>query len=109
MNRREFIQTSALAAMSGLTGAAGASPTDKKGMRAYMIQLGTRMWTKKGLKPSLDFNSAEWTKVTERAAVTGMNTLLVDLAEGVKWASHPEIGIPGSWTPARLKMELKRI
>jgi len=106
MNRREFIGMSAMAAASGLVGGVSAA-TKGEAMRAYMIQLGTRMWTDR--KESLDFEYPEWTSLTEKIAAAGMNMLLIDLGEGVKYASHPELAIPGSWTPERLREELKRL
>ena len=106
MNRREFIGMSAMAAASGLVGGVRAE-TKNEAIRAYMIQLGTRMWTDKPAK--LEFEYAEWVKVTEKAAASGFNALLIDLGEGVKYASHPEIAVPGSWSPVRLREELKRI
>ena len=106
MNRREFIGMSAMAAASGLVGGVRAE-TKNEAIRAYMIQLGTRMWT--DMPAKLEFEYAEWVKVTEKAAASGFNALLIDLGEGVKYASHPELAVPGSWSPARLREELKRI
>jgi len=107
MNRREFIGMTAMAAASGLVGGVSAATSGRKEIRAFMIQLGTRMWTDK--KDCLDFDYAEWVRLTEKAAASGMNTLLIDLGEGVRYASHPELGIPGSWSPERLRKELKRL
>ena len=106
MNRREFIGMSAMAAASGLVGGVRAATKDEA-IRAYMIQLGTRMWTDR--KDALDFEYPEWASLTEKIAAAGMNMLLIDLGEGVKYASHPELAIPGSWSPERLREELKRL
>ena len=106
MNRREFIGMSAMAAASGLVGGVRAATKDEA-IRAYMIQLGTRMWTDR--KDSLDFEYPEWASLTEKIAAAGMNMLLIDLGEGVKYASHPELAISGSWSSERLREELKRL
>ena len=79
----------------------------KNSIAAYMIQLGTRMW--KSAPEKLEFEYPEWRKVTEKAAAAGFNTLLIDLGEGVRYASHPELAVSGSWTPTRLREELARV
>lgn len=39
----------------------------------------------------------------------GINTVLIDLGEGVQYDSHPELAVKGSWTKAELRQELGRI
>ena len=38
-----------------------------------------------------------WQKVTDYAALNGINMLVVDLGEGLQYPSHPEVSIEGSW------------
>ena len=80
---------------------------EQKNIAAYMMYLGTRMWPVKGDK--LDFEYPAWRDITQKAASAGFNTLLIDLGEGVRYTSHPELAIEGSWSPAKLREELARV
>ncbi len=42
-------------------------------------------------------------------AAAGMNMLVIDLGDAVKYESHPEIAIKNAWTTKRLKTELARL
>ena len=80
----------------------------KKGeIAAYLAHLGTRMWT--SAPAALEFEYPVWEKVTAKVAAAGFNMIVIDLGEGVRYASHPELAVPGSWTPERLRAELKRL
>ena len=50
-----------------------------------------------------------WDEVTEYAANNGFNSVLIDLGDGVKYKSHPEIAVEGAWEPEYLKEELNRL
>ena len=50
-----------------------------------------------------------WRKVTEYLPTKGINTVVIDINEGVKLDSHPELAVPGSWEKAELKEELRRL
>ncbi len=55
------------------------------------------------------FDEKLWRALLGRMAAVGMNMVVIDLGDAVKYRSHPEIAVEGAWTPARLKRELKRI
>jgi hypothetical protein len=38
-----------------------------------------------------------------------MNMVVIDLGDGVKYQSHPEIAVEGAWTTDRLKSEVKKL
>lgn len=50
-----------------------------------------------------------WRKVTEYFPTQGINTVVIDICEGVQFDSHPELAVPGSWTKEEFKEEIKRI
>lgn len=50
-----------------------------------------------------------WKKVTDFLPNCGINTVLIDVGEGVKLDSHPELANPGSWGKQELKDELERL
>lgn len=59
--------------------------------------------------PDLTFDKTVWDKTLDRMAEVGMNMVVIDLGDGVKYNSHPEIAVTGAWSPSQLKKELKRI
>lgn len=92
---------------------------------SYLIHLGTHMWADRdGMLYGRDIpprgtmhkaadkmrtDKQEWISLTNEIAALGVNTLIIDLGEGVKYETHPELAIEGSWTVDELKEELKRL
>lgn len=111
-----------------------AAPPEKDEMIwAYLIHLGYNLWEDYSMEGydmetyPADFSEAEvrkwahlykpfltcetdvWDRVIERLAVSGVNTVVIDLADGVKYKTHPEISVRGAWTPKQLKEKLVQI
>ncbi len=89
---------------------------------AYLIHLGSNMWTKKekvltGIRHEEDFTYKDrmfcqkdvWNRVTEFLPTCGINTLVIDIGEGIRLDSHPEIAISGAWTKEEMRTELARL
>ncbi len=92
---------------------------------ADLIHLGTHMWADRdgmlyGRKQerrgamgvagdTLKCDKAEWQRVTTEMAAMGLNTLVIDLGEGIQYKTHPELAIEGAWTVEELKEELARL
>ena len=57
----------------------------------------------------LFFDKEVWHKVTEYLPTQGINTVVIDINEGVKLDSHPELAVPGSLEKAEFIEELKRL
>lgn len=57
----------------------------------------------------LHFDEAIWREATERMAQKGLNVVLIDLHEGVEYPRHPELAVEGSWSPDKLRDELRRL
>ena len=49
-----------------------------------------------------------WRRVTAHFAECGGNMLVIDLGDGVRYHSHPEIAVGGAWSVRKLKNELAR-
>ena len=77
-------------------------------MWAFYIQLGTNMWRKNGRKSSknlmdeeayyrdyLNCDKETWRKVTDFLPSCGVNTLVIDMGEGVRLDRHPELAVKG--------------
>lgn len=87
----------------------------------YMLHLGMNFWAEHheetpygdgdgcGAENFLRCDDGVWQRVTEFAAANGVNSLLIDLGEGVRYQSHPELAVEGSWSVERLKKELARL
>lgn len=91
-------------------------------IRAALLHLGSNMWGKKGRvnkskKDVEDFIYRDkmfcqkhvWEKVTEILPKLQFNTLFIDIGEGVRLDSHPELAIEGSWTKDELRKDLERL
>jgi len=86
---------------------------------ANLLHLSTNMWVdyerpesaedRSYYDPSLRFDKDLWDEVTERMAEAGLNMVVIDLGDGVKYESHPEIAVKHAWTPKRLRRELERL
>lgn len=100
----------------------GDTTMESKKIWAYLIHLGSNMWTKKGkvasgIRHEEDFTYKDkmfcqketWTKVTNFLPSCGINTLIIDIGEGVRLDSHPEIAIEGAWSKEELRAELERL
>ena len=91
---------------------------------ANLVHLGVDMWVdhsrlrdyplkltlqRGGPSDTLQCDSGEWRAITDRMAAKGLNMIVIDLAEGVKYPSHPELAVKGSWTPEELRAEIERL
>ena len=59
--------------------------------------------------PVLRFDDALWNDVMRRMSKVGMNMVVLDLGDGVRYASHPEIAVENAWGPAKLRDELAKL
>ena len=94
---------------------------NKEKMWAYFIQLGTNNSGKPNkhiefcmeeeweYRTSLYTDRETWTTITSLLPSYGFNTLLIDMHEGVKLDSHPELAVEGSWEKDEFIKELDRL
>ncbi|MCM8772426.1 MAG: Tat pathway signal protein [Candidatus Omnitrophica bacterium] len=89
----------------------------------YLIHLGYNMWEDHGPEhrvhpdekidylPRTKLRCKEdvWDYIVEKLPEYGVNLLVIDLGEGLKYESHPELAIEGSWSVEKFKNKLKRI
>lgn len=59
-------------------------------------------------KPYLRFDQGLWDDLLREMAAGGFNMLVIDLGDGVKYTSHPEIAVEGAWSVGKLREELKK-
>lgn len=104
LSRRSFI-INASAASTALT--AGCLSGDGKGvfraegqMRSVLLHLGHNMWGEAQKKMGLDERCFK--KAVAHIAKAGLNTLVLDIGEGMRYESHPELAIEGSWSAEKI-------
>ncbi len=86
---------------------------------AQLVHLGTRMWADRDgtwdelefikAKDTMQFDKSCWDSIMQRFVDEGINTVVIDLGEGVKYRSHPELAAPDAWTTEELKAELAKL
>ena len=62
-----------------------------------------RLWS-----DTLKCEDDTWRRVTKHFADCGGNMLIIDVGDGVRYHSHPEIAVSKAWSPRKLKDELAR-
>lgn len=93
-------------------------------MWCYLIHLSTHMWADDATPPNIthgtwyirpafqENNNVDlevWDSTVKFVAERQYNTLLIDLGDGVKYESHPEISAPDAWDKDFLKKKLDEI
>jgi hypothetical protein len=63
----------------------------------------------RGYRPYLQMSESLWNDATKKMVDQGMNMVLIDLGDGVKYESHPEIAVNNAWSTTRLRKELDRL
>jgi hypothetical protein len=90
---------------------------------AYLIHLGYNMWDDRGdwhrpvegeeipFPPRTYLRCEEdiFDLIVEKIKDAGMNMLVIDLGEGIKYKSHPEISVKGSWSVKKMKRKIEKI
>ena len=115
MNRRDFLRTGAAAALAMTAGSSFTGADESKPLIwSELLHLGKNMWgdTPRAYGPpqtSLGLDVTVWNEVTEKMSRAGLNMIVIDLGEGVRYQSHPELAIEGSWSTDRLREELVRL
>ena len=91
---------------------------------SVLVHLGTNLWLEKdntsGLEkypnearkvwkqpasPVLRFDEATWEAYRAQLAAHGVNAIVLDIADGLVYPSHPELAVEGAWTAERLARE----
>ena len=60
-------------------------------------------------KPFLRFDETLWNDIIRKMSQVGMNMLVLDLGDGVRYRSHPEIAVENAWSVEKLKEELIKL
>ena len=60
-------------------------------------------------KDRLHFDEPFWKELSLKLRQSGCNTILIDVGEGLRYPSHPELALKDSWSPEKLKTEIDRL
>ncbi|WP_373720322.1 Tat pathway signal protein, partial [Bacteroides heparinolyticus] len=63
----------------------------------------------RGYRPDLELSETLWKDAIDLMGKSGVNMVVIDLGDAVKYKCHPEIAVNNAWTVARLKQELHYI
>ncbi len=118
LNRRDFLQKAGLASVAAAVPATGAAaPAPKPLIWGNLLHLSMNMWEDwaapgkevRYYHPYLRFDEKLWNDLLTRMAAARMNLVVIDLGDGVRYESHPEIAVKGAWSVEKLKGELRKI
>ena len=77
---------------------------------AIYVMLGTQMWEwEKDNGKRISFDDEAWKIIVAEAHKNGLDTIVLDLGEGVRYGSHPELARPGAWSRERVREEVKAL
>lgn len=62
-----------------------------------------------GWHDRLRFDEESWRKAVEHMRAKGLNMLVVDIGEGMRFPSHPEIAAKDAWSAEKMNAEKKRL
>ena len=104
---------------------AGGAVPKKDLIWAALLHMGTNMWSDQPVESwgpykgddlklvckadHVRFDEAVWRRLTDRMARAGMNMVVIDLGEAIRYPSHKELWVKGSWEIDRFRKELARL
>ena len=59
-------------------------------------------------QPVLRADVNTFREICDKALRCGFDSVIIDLANGIKYKSHPEIAVEGAWTPEFMQEEVRR-
>lgn len=91
--------------------------TDGRGfIWGYLVHLSFGMWGDRigrhhydPLRPRLHFDERMWEELLRGMRRIGVNMAVIDLGDGVRYKTHPELATRGAWSRKRLREELGRL
>lgn len=82
-----------------------------------LLHLSFNMWEEyvsphrpfRGFRPDLRLSESLWNDSIEAMSKEGMNLVVIDLGDAIKYESHPEIAVNNAWSPSKLQKELDKM
>lgn len=100
--------------LSTLAQTTAASSTSNDMIWSILLHLGRNMWgdTQNAYTPPVDRLTCDenlWKELTTKSAKSGLNMIIVDLGEAIRYQTHPELAVDGSWSVEKLQEDLQRM
>lgn len=102
--------------MSALSQDRTSSKSDTK-IWANLVHLGFNMWAGPNdlrtsefinASPDLRFDQDLWDDLLQFSAASGVNMFVLDIGEGMRYESHPELAANGAWSTVVMRREIAR-
>ena len=77
-----------------------------KTMWGIMVYLSDNQWLP--VNDKITFEEEAWECILKGAVDAGVNTVLMDVGDGVEYKSHPEISVQNAWSKEKVRAEAKR-
>ena len=80
-------------------------------VKGTLLRLGVKVSNAKAVRNLTDlmFDEDVWNDVVDAMAKAGMNTIFLDILEGLHYGSHPELSIHNAWSRQKMREEIKRL
>ncbi|WP_206610972.1 hypothetical protein [Mariniphaga sediminis] len=93
------------------------SPAKAEKVWGCLLHLSFNMWEEyisphrpfRGFRPDLELSEPLWNDAVQKMADEGVNMIVIDLGDAVRYDSHPEIAVNNAWSTSRLKTELAKM
>ncbi|MBQ9976352.1 MAG: hypothetical protein IJP16_07555 [Clostridia bacterium] len=76
-------------------------------MWSILIHLNSNMWSS-SVKDVNTWDEEMWDYILDECVKTDINTIVLDVGNGIEYASHPEIAVKDAWTRKRVRDEVAR-
>ncbi len=77
-----------------------------KRMWAILLHLSMNMWGEKD--NFLEFDEDTWNRVVDECEKARINTIILDIGDGMEYKSHPELAIEGAWSQEKMRKEIAK-
>lgn len=80
-------------------------------VKGILLHLGVKFSNSKAKKDMKDlmFDEDVWNDIVDAMEKAGMNTIFLDILEGLHYGSHPELAIHDAWSRQKMREEIKRL
>ncbi len=79
-----------------------------KKMWAVLVHLSRDMCLGEHNNKPMEFDDDKWSYILRESVKSDVNTIVLNLGNGIHYASHPEIAKEGAWTRSRIRREVAR-
>jgi len=73
---------------------------------ATLAYLSANQWLP--LKDKIDLREPFWDVLLKKSSEAGINAIMLEVGDGVKYESHPEISLADAWDREKVKKEIAR-